>query len=283
MRRRRRTRTLTPIYLGIAGAALVLLGIDYLQNAEEPQAEHAAPAAAVEPAGGAPDVPGSYRTAKRLLYREVYADRRQTLYCGCSFDAGREPDHASCGYVPQDDGERANRVEAEHVIPASWIGQGRQCWEEPICTDGDGERFSGRRCCAQVDAQYRRAANDLHNLWPTVGEVNAQRSNYRFGLIEGEARVFGRCDVEVDHGARLIEPRPDIRGDIARIGLYMEAVHGVWLSDHHRVLFDAWNRADPPDAFERERNARIRALQGSGNPFIEDYRRRLARLPPAAD
>lgn len=213
----------------------------------------------------------------------MFFDRRQTLYCGCTFDAGRDPDHASCGYVPRNDGERARRVEAEHVIPASWIGGRRQCWREPICRDDDGDRFAGRRCCEQVDAEYRRAANDLHNLWPTVGEVNAQRSNYRFAVIDGEERSFGRCDFEVDHASRRIEPRPAVRGDIARIGLYMEAVHGVWLSDAHRVLFDAWNRADPPDAFERQRNARIRALQGRGNPFVEDYERRLARLPAVSN
>ena len=37
-----------------------------------------------------------------------------------------------------------------------------------------------------------------------------------------------------------------------------------------RKLYEAWNRQDPPDSFERERNRRIRALQGNANPFVGD-------------
>lgn len=226
-----------------------------------------------------------YREAKDWLFEEVVAGRRETLYCCCAFDRSKRPDLASCGYVPLRPGsERAQRVEVEHVIPASWIGGDRPCWRQAICTDGAGRRFKGRACCEAVDTNYNRAANDLQNLWPTIGEVNGERQNYRFGIIPGEVRAFGRCDFEIDREGRVVEPRPEVRGDIARIGLYMELVHGVRLSAHHRALFSAWNRADPPDAAEQERNARIRRLQGLGNPFVENYAERLVRLPaPAGD
>lgn len=227
-------------------------------------------------AGDGPQIPGSYAQVKRWLYDEVFADRRETLYCGCAFDEERRPDAASCGYVPRSEGERARRIEVEHVIPVSWIAQGRQCWSEAICTDGAGRAHKGRRCCEASDPGYRRAAWDLHNLWPVIGELNEQRGNYRFGIIPGEPRAYGQCDLEVDHGARIVEPRPEVRGDIARIAFYMEAVHGVWLSAHHRALFAEWNRSDPPDAFERERDRRIARLQGNHNPFVRDYERLLA-------
>jgi deoxyribonuclease I len=229
-------------------------------------------------AEGAPQIVDSYAIAKRLLYGEVFAGRRETLYCGCRFDAERVPDLAACGYVTRGNPERAGRIEAEHVVPASWIGQTRQCWREPICQDGKGRRFKGRDCCERVDPGYRRAYNDLHNLWPTVGEVNEQRRNYRFGVVPGEPREFGRCDFEVDHAGRRVEPRPEVRGDVARISLYMERTHGVGLSAAQRGLFATWDRADPPDDFERLRNARIRALQGNGNPFVEAHGR-LATAP----
>jgi len=229
-------------------------------------------------ADSGPEIAESYAIAKRLLYGEVFAGRRETLYCGCRFDAERVPDLAACGYVSRGNPERAGRIEAEHVVPASWIGQTRRCWREPVCQDGKGRRFKGRDCCERIDPEYRRAYNDLHNLWPTVGEVNAQRRNYRFGMIAGEAREFGRCDFEVDHASRRVEPRPEVRGDVARISLYMERFHGVRLSDGQRRLFQSWDQADPPDDFERERNGRIRSLQGSGNPFVEDHGR-LATAP----
>ena len=225
-----------------------------------------------------PQIVDNYAIAKRLLYGEVFAGQRETLYCGCRFDAERVPDLAGSGYVTRGNPERAGRIEVEHVVPASWIGQTRQCWREPICQDGTGRRFKGRDCCERIDAEYRLAYNDLHNLWPTVGEVNEQRRNYRFGLVPGEPREFGRCDFEVDHGRRRAEPRPEVRGDVARISLYMEHAHGVRLSAAQRRLFAAWDRADPPDDFERERNARIRALQGNDNPFVEEHER-LATAP----
>jgi deoxyribonuclease I len=227
-------------------------------------------------AKSAPQIVDSYAIAKRLLYGEVFAGQRETLYCGCRFDAERVPDLAACGYVTRGNPERAGRIEAEHVVPASWIGQTRQCWREPICQGRKGRRFKGRDCCERIDPEYRRAYNDLHNLWPTVGEVNEQRGNYRFGLVPGEPREFGRCDFEVDHAGRRVEPRPEVRGDVARISRYMERTHGVRLSDAHRRLFSIWDRDDPPNDFERERNARIRALQGNGNPFVEDHRRLAA-------
>ena len=206
-----------------------------------------------------------YATAKRLLYDEVFADHRVTLYCACRFDAARRLDVA-CGSFGE--GERARRVEVEHVIPAAWIGQGRRCWREPICRSSAGDAYRGRACCQKKDPAFRRAHNDLHNLWPAVGTVNGQRRHYAFALIPGEARRLGRCDVEIDHQARRVEPRPEMRGDIARIGLYMELVHGVRLNALQRDLFAAWDEADPPDGFELERDARITRLQGQGNPFV---------------
>jgi len=86
---------------------------------------------------------------------------------------------------------------------------------------------------------------DLYNLVPAVGEVNARRSNFSMAMIPGEPRVFGRCDLEIEN--RKMEPRPEIRGDVARIYLYLDAAypgHGI-ISRENRMLFAAWNKSDP--------------------------------------
>ena len=119
----------------------------------------------------------------------------------------------------------------------SWIGQNRPCWHYEICTDNKGRAYKGRKCCLAIDPAFRAAYQDLHNLWPTIGEVNERRSYFGFGLIEGERRRFGRCDMEVDTKGRLAEPRPAIYGDIGRIGLYMERRHGVFLDPEQRLVF----------------------------------------------
>ncbi len=220
-------------------------------------------------AGTLPDTPESFATAKRLLYEQVYADHPLTFYCGCRFDAGRRVDLTACGYVPRKNPRRAERIEAEHIVPAYWIGYTRPCWREPLCTDKGGKKFKGRSCCEAIDPSFETAHNDLHNLVPAVGEANGDRSNYRFGLIEGEPREYGACDFEVDEAHDRAEPTESIRGDIARVSFYMEATYGVRLSEAQRKLFEAWDRQDPVDAWERERNARIKAIQGNGNPFVE--------------
>jgi deoxyribonuclease I len=100
--------------------------------------------------------------------------------------------------------------------------------------------------------------------------VNGLRANCSMAMIAGEARQFGACDVEI--AERKIEPRPAIRGDIAWRYLYMEASYpgrGI-LSEKNRPLFEAWNKEDPVDAWECERDRRIARLQGHYNPFVRD-------------
>jgi endonuclease I len=80
--------------------------------------------------------------------------------------------------------------------------------------------------------------------------------------------TFGACKSVVDHGVFL--PRPEVRGDLARAYKYMDRSYperGL-IDAAHRPLFDAWDRGDPPDAWERARNKLIAAKQGNANTFI---------------
>jgi deoxyribonuclease I len=217
-----------------------------------------------------PQPPLRYSEVRRWMYEEVFHDRPETLYCGCPFDENRVPDQEACGYVPRRDNERARRVEVEHVLPASWIGQGRACWSEPVCTRADGSGFRGRDCCNAIDESFRIAHHDLHNLWPAIGEINADRGNLRFAEIDAAPGGYGACDIVIDNEARQVQPRAEARGAIARMMLYMADTHGIRLRDDDRRLYLRWHRENPPDGWERLRNARIRALQGNGNPYVED-------------
>jgi deoxyribonuclease-1 len=42
------------------------------------------------------------------------------------------------------------------------------------------------------------------------------------------------------------------------------------ISEKNCPLFEAWNREDPMDAWECERDQRIAALQGNHNLFVRD-------------
>ena len=104
---------------------------------------------------------------------------------------------------------------------------------------------------------------------PESADTNRQRSNYQVGMVPGEDRAFGSCDVEIKD--RTFEPRPEIRGDIVRIYFYMDQAYpgrGI-VSRQLRPLLEVWSNADPVDEWEKERAQCIERLQGNANPFVK--------------
>jgi deoxyribonuclease-1 len=204
--------------------------------------------------------PSSFREAKQAL-KKVYSDHQETFYCGCEIVVqGRKwsPDLASCGYKARKDKDRrAYRVEFEHVVPASWLGRQLQCWQE-----------GGRKHCRAVSAQFNKMEAEMINLVPASGEINRDRSNFRYGEIPGEKRRYGACDFEVDFKQRIAEPRAQVRGNIARIFFFMRDRYSLRLSKAQTRLLTGWDKKDPIDAWEIERNNKIKNIQGYGNPYV---------------
>jgi len=69
-----------------------------------------------------------------------------------------------------------------------------------------------------------------------------------------------------------VEPREEIRGEIARTYMYMDFVYpsrGI-ISKKNRKLFEAWNKSDPVDEWECERAKRIENIQGNRNEIVLD-------------
>lgn len=222
----------------------------------------------------------SFDEAKKLLVR-IYdaAPVKNDLYCGCPFfpepGRGLRIDLSSCGYRAARDPERAARIEWEHAVPASAFGKTFVEWREgaDVCVDREGKKYKGRKC-ARRSAEFARMEGDLHNLFPVVGEVNGLRSDLPMGLVDPSRRPsreefhFGACKSAIESG--VFQPRPEVRGDLARAYRYMDASYPErhLLDEEHRALFERWDAADPPDAWERERNTRIASMQGNANPYI---------------
>lgn len=214
------------------------------------------------------DTPSSFYSAKKILAKQVYQDmERVTFYCDCQFNEQAVPNKPgrtrlapvadSCGLKPRKNANRAARIEWEHVMPAWEFGHQLQCWQQ-----------GGRKNCRK-DPVFKQMEADLYNLVPAVGELNGDRSNFRFGMIAGEPRAYGQCDFEVDFKARVAEPPEQVRGDIARTYFYMAERYGVRLSRKQAQLFQAWSSLDPVDEIERARARRIQTIQGHPNPFVE--------------
>ena len=210
----------------------------------------------------------SFSSAKKQMVKIYQTNpNASTFYCECKIMwKGKKgiPNSESCGYTPRNEltkkgnvNKRAKRIEWEHVMPAFRFGSQLQCWQN-----------GGRKACKKVKA-FKQMEGDLHNLVPAVGELNADRSNYRFDMIKGEKRRYGQCNFEVDFKAKRAEPPENVQGDIARTYFYMADRYNLKLSKSQKKLLRAWNKSDPVDSWERKRNQKIQGIQSNTNPFVQ--------------
>ena len=56
-------------------------------------------------------------------------------------------------------------------MPAWQFGNKEKCW-----------KTGGRKKCME-NKKYENIASDLHNLQPSIGEINSDRSNFMYGKI----------------------------------------------------------------------------------------------------
>ncbi len=211
------------------------------------------------PQGVSANTPSSFRQAKQIA-AEIYEEQPVSFYCGCIIKKqGKKliPDLASCGYEIRKQPKRANRIEWEHVVPAWAFGHQLLCWQQ-----------GGRKNCARNNPLFRQMEADLHNLVPAVGEVNGDRSNYRFTMLPDTSDMYGQCNFKVNFKKRAAEPPESQWGKIARIYLYMADHYHFKLSAQQRKLFNVWNATHPVSAWELGRNEKIRGIQGWSNPYI---------------
>lgn len=210
-------------------------------------------------------VPSSWTKTKQTARDKVYFDHSVTKYCNCPYESkgtsGGVVDTESCGY----DGSQAKYKNAitvldwEHVVPAS-LTPARQmdCWVN-----------GNRSQCERTSQEAKNIIFDLHNLVPSVGQANRIRSDSRYGIIQGEERNLGTCDFEWTKD--LVEPSDVIRGDLARVWLYMNHKHNVAISEDELLMFLKWSRIDPPSEWEFIRNVRIKEIQGNSNVFVDMF------------
>ena len=214
------------------------------------------------------------RQAKSLVKKRVYHDHFVTLFCQCPFDPSQTLSTGDCGYRPGEQSEGGERARWRRLVPVNKRASRMKCWKKghPDCLDEEGRKFTGRQCCSLpgVSEKFRRMNADLHNIVPVIGELHESSFHLFPGEVEGENRSFGACDFEIDREKEVYEPAESVRGDVARIFLYMNETYGVKIEEKNRALLLKWHREDPPDDWEEERNERIKEIQENGNPFVEN-------------
>ncbi len=145
----------------------------------------------------------------------------------------------------------------------------------------------------------KNGGSDLHHLRPENSSVNSTRSNYTMGDVVGVFDSYSTYQYNGNNvlyylpGADLVEVNDNIKGDVARILLYVyvrweqpnlcENVDSSKLpafdSDDSKnngfaVIEDLdtllqWCAEDPVDTWEMSRNDCIESIQGNRNVFID--------------
>ena len=196
----------------------------------------------------------SYRKSRKLLFSKVASQintgQVTAIYTGRKTPSRRRK--APHGY------------NCEHVFPRAWMSR------------------KGSRA-------YKKQEADLHNLYPSEIKINSRRGHLPFGLV-GRQHLFRiglDSKIGLDHrGEEVIQARPEVRGDIARVLLYMALKweRPLALNQELKVLQD-WAKLDPPSQEEERRDQIIHKIQGNRNPFVSCPRllseavRRLGAVP----
>ena len=140
---------------------------------------------------------------------------------------------------------------------------------------------------------------DLHHLRPSINFVNAAKNYYTFGNVKGvysdsKATKVGSAEVCWQSDSKeMFEVKDDIKGDVARIllyvyvrwaqpNLYSNVVQSMLppmdkddnINNGHRVVENldtllSWMELDPVDEWEMARNDQCENAQGNRNVFID--------------
>ena len=135
---------------------------------------------------------------------------------------------------------------------------------------------------------------DLHHLRPSIAGVNSSKSNNTFANLDGSGKAY-KVDGEdvIWTGGGKLEVRDNVKGDVARILLYVycrwgqpnlysdvdydllppfdsddSANSGIRAIEDLDTLLD-WMLTDPVDEWEMTRNDQAENVQGNRNVFID--------------
>lgn len=122
---------------------------------------------------------------------------------------------------------------------------------------------------------------DLHHIRPADQPVNSARANLLYGEVsdgkDAVSAAYTGSLVGGTYNSTYFEPADDVKGDVARICLYVYVRYGgTWpeCSDLTNVfqsidLLLEWCALDPVDTWEMGRNEVVAAIQGNRNVFID--------------
>jgi deoxyribonuclease-1 len=121
---------------------------------------------------------------------------------------------------------------------------------------------------------------DLHHLYPSDSRANSARGNIPFGEVSNPQDVNNTCTAS--QRGRILNPKTgkasqqrgfqppeEHRGNVARALFYGAAAYNYKIGNLEEYYLKKWNKEDPVDQEEMDRNDAIEKAQGNRNPFID--------------
>lgn len=123
------------------------------------------------------------------------------------------------------------------------------------------------------------AGADLHHIRPSENKTNSQRGNKLYGNVSSGSKSTGNLSgiVGGEYSGNYYEPLDEVKGDVARICLYVYVRYGTEYSQCSKItnVFQSidvlleWCALDPVDTWEMGRNEVVGSIQGNRNVFID--------------
>ncbi|WP_083986022.1 endonuclease [Helicobacter enhydrae] len=227
--------------------------------------------------------PSSFREAKlklKEMYRQLGKAYQKDFYCQAPFKI------TSSGLIVQDSDrftpratkqkkqkqqkkrrkiKRCKRIEWEHIMPAQNFGQHFACWRE-----AKAKGIDSRRYCEKTSPKFAQMEADLYNLVPAIGQINGDRSNFRYaqdteGMTFGQ---YGKCQVKSDPAHKRFYPADYSKGFIARTYLYMSKKYHIPLSKQEYSLMRAWDKKISDDTTRKTDQIADLAPYGRGDCLL---------------
>lgn len=117
--------------------------------------------------------------------------------------------------------------------------------------------------------------SDLHHLRPADPRVNSTRCNLPYGEVTNGTYSTAKTSAGTVGGyytSKYFEPLDNVKGDVARILLY---VYVRWGENNITDLCQStdmllqWMKDDPVDTWEMGRNDAVQSIEGNRNVFID--------------
>ena len=173
-----------------------------------------------------------FYSAKKEIAKHLHK-HPYTFYTNCKIEfTGKGkfyPDLRSCNYVSRGNKTRARRIEFEHILPASWASEQFKCWDS-----------GGRKNCQKSSKAFQALEADPVNLVPSVGEVNGNRSNYRFAELANGFDYGSNGAIRFDSNGRKFMPPEEKKGWIGRVHLYMKDKYSIKYSPSYEKMMTTW-------------------------------------------